>query len=106
MTPCRRCLDDPAAWPCPVCGQPRSWPAWDLFAAGVGLAGVLLAGWLAWGCSAPQVGCTYAYRYDGTTGPGARPYYLAESCPGQPTRVLCDSPEKLPTRDCRAPGEP
>ena len=46
-------------------------------------------------------GCPTAYLYDGTSGPGARPYYKIEACKGQKPRIICDSPNRLPNEDCK-----
>lgn len=65
--------------------------------AALGLALLLLTIALLEGCSSCQV----YYRWDGSTGPGARPYYAVEVCKDRPPRVKCDSERKLPNDDCK-----
>jgi hypothetical protein len=46
-------------------------------------------------------GCKTAYLFDGSSGPGARPYYKVEVCKGQKPRVVCDSTTPLPSGGCK-----
>lgn len=73
---------------------------WRTFALGlIGyVVGLLIAA--AQGCAGPQVTCTSYYGRDMTR---ANPYYLAVECPGDVTKVVCDSPKRLPQPGCGLP---
>ena len=66
--------------------------AWHVVAAVVLVVVALLLA----SCSCPT-----QYLNDGSTGPGARPFYKLEHCKGKAPRVLCDSPNRLPNDDCK-----
>jgi len=71
-------------------------PRSDAVAAWLLIATLALLAAMCSGC-----GCTTYYRWDGSSGPGARPYYAVEVCKNKPARVKCDSAEKLPNDDCK-----
>ncbi len=77
--------------------RPRDdrWAAWGVSALIIGL--LLLTIVLLESCS----GCQVYYRWDGSSGPDARPYYAVEVCKDKPPRVRCESATKLPNDDCK-----